>query len=122
MTRMATTTAASDIDSLVRDYYIDSSNFIHQEEDDKRQQGWSNEYKEEDIVSYRYCDICRLDRADRLKFYCYSNKGLNRQLITICSKCFHKYNHKKYERKLQRLERFVAEIMLALMMEMDNVQ
>ena len=99
MTRMATT-VAPDIDSLVRDYYINSSNFIHKENEDDKKQQWNNEYKEEDIVPYRYCDICRLDRADWLKFYCYSNKGLNRQPITICSKCLDKYNHKEHEKIL----------------------
>jgi hypothetical protein len=109
---ISTTTTAPDIDSLVRDYYIDSSNFIHQENEDDKKQQWSNEYKEEDIVPYRYCDICRLDRADWLRYYCYSNKGLNRELITICIKCLDKYNHIDHKQWLQRLleqQRFVAE-------------
>jgi hypothetical protein len=46
--------------------------------------------------------------------YCYSNKGLNRQLITICIKCFDKYNHIDHMQRLQRLlqeeqQQFVAE-------------
>jgi hypothetical protein len=107
------TTTSPDIDSLVRDYYIDTSpHFIYDGDDEtKERQEWRNEDDDgySSSFSYRYCDICRLDRADWLKYYCYSNKGLNRQLITICMKCLDKYNHKEYERKLQRLERLVTE-------------
>jgi hypothetical protein len=112
------TAAAPDIESLVRDYYIDSSRFIYDDDYDntkkqQHQQEWSNGEHEDDrddsSFCYRYCDICMLDRADWLKYYCYSNKGLNRQLITICLKCMDKYKHKKYEPQLQRLERFVDE-------------
>jgi hypothetical protein len=114
------TAAAPDIESLVRDYYIDSSRFIYYDDyydntkKQQHQQEWSNEEHEDDrddssSFCYRYCDICMLDRAGWLKYYCYGNKGLNRQLITICLKCMDKYNHKKYEQQLQRLERFVAE-------------
>lgn len=107
------TTTSPDIDSLVRNYYIDTSpHFIYDGDDEtKERQEWRNEDDDgySSSFSYRYCDICRLDRADWLKYYCYSNKGLNRQLITICMKCLDKYNHKEYERKLQRLERLVTE-------------
>jgi hypothetical protein len=34
---------------------------------------------------------------------------VNRQLITICTKCLDEYNHKGYERKLQQLQQFVTE-------------
>jgi hypothetical protein len=111
-----TTTAAPDIESLVTDYYVDSSRFIHYDDDGKKQQ-WKNEYEDNDdgcgSFSYRYCDICRLNRADWLKYYCYSNKGLNRQLITICIKCLDKYNQIDHKQRLQRLllkqQQFVAE-------------
>jgi hypothetical protein len=108
------TAAAPDIESLIRDYYIDSSRFIYDDDDDydntkKHQQEWSNEYDNSTSFSYRYCDVSRLDRADWLKYYWYSNKGTNRQLITICTKCLDTYNHKEYERKLRRLERLVAD-------------
>lgn len=107
--------------SLVRDYYIHSSGFIHDDDDydntkkQQHQHEWGNEEQEDDEddstgFSYRYCDICRLDRADWLRYYCYSNKGLNRQLITICIKCLDKYNHIDHkERLLQRLQQFIAE-------------
>lgn len=127
------TAAAPDIESLVRDYYIDSSRFIYDDDDydntkkQQHQQEWSNEEHEDDrddgsSFCYRYCDICMLDRADWLKYYCYSNKGLNRQLITICLKRMDKYNHKKYEQQLQRLQRFVSDNMLVLIIVMVNVQ
>jgi hypothetical protein len=118
MTKTTSTTTAPDIESLVRDYYIHSSGFIHDHDDydntKKQQQEWSNGENDNNSnsFSYRYCDICRLDRADWLKYYCYSNKGLNRQLITICIKCLDKYNHIDHKQRLQRLleqQRFVAE-------------
>jgi hypothetical protein len=101
------TAAAPDIESLVRDYYIDSSGFIYDDDDDydntkkqQHQQEWSNEEHEDDrddsSFCYRYCDICMLERADWLKYYCYSNKGINIRIITICMKCMDKNNHKMH--------------------------
>jgi hypothetical protein len=107
------TTTSHDIDSLVRNYYIDTSpHFIYDGDDGtKERQEWRNEDEDgySSSFSYRYCDICRLDRADWLKVYCYSNKGLNRQPISICMKCMDKYNHKKHEQQLQRLQRFASD-------------
>jgi hypothetical protein len=103
---------------LTENCYIDTSSLI-------------SEY--EDITSLHYCEVCRHYRPDWFKAYCYylynnnnnNNKNdnggvdsnvsisgsgkINRRQITICTKCLDKYNHKEYERKLQRLERFVAE-------------
>jgi hypothetical protein len=72
---------------------------LQQQRQTTKKQQWRNEYEDNDdgrsSFSYRHCDICRLERADWLKYYCYSNKGINRQLITVCIKCLDKYNHKK---------------------------
>jgi hypothetical protein len=105
-------TTITDIESLVRGYYVDSSRFIYDDNETKKQQrGWSNEEDDNSSsrFSYRYCGICRLDTANWLKYYCYGNKGLNRQLITICMKCMDNYSHKKHEQQLQQVQRFVAE-------------
>ena len=79
------TAAAPDIESLVRDYYIDSSRFIYDDDYDntkkqQHQQEWSHEEHEDDpddssSFCYRYCDICMLDRDDWLKYYCYSKRS-----------------------------------------------
>ena len=110
------TAAAPDIESLVRDYYIDSSRFIYDDDYDntkkqQHQQEWSNEEHEitDGDFCYRYCDICMLDRADWLKYYCYSKRS-KQTVITICLKRMDKYNHKKYEQQPARLQRFVSDI------------
>jgi hypothetical protein len=43
-----------------------------------------------------YCDICRHHKAESSKRYCYTNKGKNRQIITICIECLRRYQQERY--------------------------
>ena len=99
------TAAAPDIESLVRDYYIDSSRFIYYDDyydntkKQQHQQEWSNEEHDDNDTnssSYRYCDICRHHKTESSKRY-YTDKGKNRQVITICTECLRRYQQVRYE-------------------------
>jgi hypothetical protein len=48
-------------------------------------------------LSSCYCEVCRQLKLDYHKYYCYTDKGKNRQIITICTECFRRYQEKRYE-------------------------
>jgi hypothetical protein len=47
--------------------------------------------------SSQYCEVCNSCKLNYRKVYCYTNKGKDRQRITICSDCLRKYEEKRYE-------------------------
>jgi hypothetical protein len=46
---------------------------------------------------FRYCDICRHHKTESSKGYCYTDRGKNRQVITICSECLRRYQQERYQ-------------------------
>jgi hypothetical protein len=60
----------------------------------------------DDDFFFRCCEICRPDRPDWFKAYCYYhgnnnyNQGIHRQQITICIECLHRYNDKRRPQQL----------------------
>jgi hypothetical protein len=47
--------------------------------------------------SPQYCEVCKHCKLNYRKVYCYTNKGKDRQLITICIDCLRKYEEKRYD-------------------------
>ena len=68
---------------LVQNCYIDTSssayNFSENQED-----------------SSQYCEVCKHCKLNYRKVYCYTNKGKDRQRITICIDCLRRYEEKRY--------------------------
>jgi hypothetical protein len=47
--------------------------------------------------SSQYCEVCKRCKLNYRKVYCYTNKGKDRQRITICIDCLRRYEEKRYE-------------------------
>ena len=45
----------------------------------------------------QYCEVCRHFKLNHYKYYCYTDKGKNRQIITICIECLRRYQEKRYQ-------------------------
>jgi hypothetical protein len=46
--------------------------------------------------SCQYCEVCKHCKLNCRKVYCYTNKGKDRQRITMCIDCLRKYEEKRY--------------------------
>ena len=79
-----------DIYAMVHDYnnYYYDNNII-KENGRVREEEYSHPLK--------YCEVCRHLKLDYRKYYCYTDKGKNRQIITICTECLRRYQQKRYE-------------------------
>jgi hypothetical protein len=47
--------------------------------------------------SSQYCEVCKRCKLNYRKVYCYTDKGKDRQRITICIGCLRRYEEKRYE-------------------------
>jgi len=75
---------------LAQNCYIDTSSFASDFFDNDC--GTENQYD-----SSQYCEVCKHCKLNYRKAYCYTNKGKDRQRITICIDCLRKYQEKRYE-------------------------
>jgi hypothetical protein len=56
---------------------------------------YNNKGNEEDSLLH-YCEVCIDLKLDYRKYYCHTDKGKNRQIITICTECLRSYQEKRY--------------------------
>jgi hypothetical protein len=71
---------------LAENCYIDTSSSAYDFDDD------FGSGSQED--SCQYCEVCKHYKPNYHKVYCYTNKGKDRQRITICIDCLRKYQEK----------------------------
>jgi len=74
---------------LAQNCYIDTSSSAYD---------FDNDYSADDQEdSPQYCEVCKRCKLNYRKVYCYTNKGKDRQRMTICIDCLRKYEEKGYE-------------------------
>jgi hypothetical protein len=75
---------------LAQNCYIDTSSFASD--------FFDNEFSSENHDdSYQYCEVCKHYKLNYRKVHCYTNKGKDRQRITMCIDCLRKYEERRYE-------------------------
>jgi hypothetical protein len=75
---------------LAQNCYIDTSSSAYD--------FFDNECRADDQEdSSQYCEVCKRCKLNYRKVYCYTNKGKERQRISICIDCLRKYEEKRYE-------------------------
>jgi hypothetical protein len=83
---------------LAQKCYIDTYAQVHDYNNYYYNTNISNEEKEREYSApQQYCEVCRYLKLDYRKYYCYTDKGKNRQIITICTDCFRRYQEKRYQ-------------------------
>jgi hypothetical protein len=83
---------------LAQKCYIDTYAQVHDYNNYYYNTNISNEEKEREYSApQQYCEVCRYLKLDYRKYYCYTDKGKNRQIITICTDCFRRYQEKRFQ-------------------------
>jgi hypothetical protein len=60
-------------------YYYNNNRSNIEEQEKEREEEYS--------MSPKYCEVCRYFKLDYCKYYCYTDNGKNRQIVTICIDC-----------------------------------
>jgi len=75
---------------LAQNCYIDTSSSAYD--------FFDNEFSSENHDdSYQYCEVCKRSKPNYPKVHCYTNKGKDRQRITMCIDCLREYEERRYE-------------------------
>jgi hypothetical protein len=97
--KISSSTYITTIEWLAKNCYIDIYARVHDYNEYNNNKDNKEEEKVREVYSQplKYCEVCRHLKLDYRKYYCYTDKGKNRQIITICTECFRRYQKIRYD-------------------------